>query len=241
MNKKTLEALQQTLHTEIRAIQPLTETATATQAIQRLQAVAEYSPAFLLLLAEPWLQQEETLATLLDCARIHLYARILDDALDENLQVHRLNLLRAQPLLWRSLSTLAARYPTLVEESVTLISETVAAVQADDIQRTPSHWGTKNHHLLLAPLLLSGNSTAYQECRSGLSSLIALVQAGDEWRQGVLKSDPIRNAFFTELPQRLDTCRLTPLIQNGWTSAASRIAWEGRQLLDVLHPRTAPL
>lgn len=225
------------LKADIAHIQPSVSSAVEVVAMRRLQALADHFPAFLCLLAEPWLAAPvpaATLACLIDCARVHLYARILDDALDENLPVHRQNLLRAWPLLWRACYTLAGQHPALGAETTALLSETVQAVQHDDACRQAQHWGAKNHHLLLAPLLLSGNSAAYQSCRAGLSALMTLVQAGDEWRQGVLATDPERHDFLTRLPDLLEPQQCAALARHGWTGAAQRVVWEGRQLVTAL-------
>ena len=229
--------LSDVLKADIAQIQPSSEGAVATQAVRRLHDVADHFPDFLCLLAEPWLAEPvpaTTHALLADCARVHLYARLLDDAIDENLPVHRQNLLRAQPVLWQACCGLATYHPALTAETTALISETVNAVQHDDAQRQTQHWGQKNHHLLLAPLVLSGNSLAYQTCRAGLSTLITLVQAGDEWRQGVLDTHHVRYDFLTCLPVFLEAQPLANLVQHGWLGAAERIVWESRQLVTVL-------
>ena len=139
--------------------------------------MAEHAPAFIALLAEPWLHagiSDRERMLLIDCARIHLYARVLDDAIDEAAPIHRRNLLRAQPLFWEAVQRIGSLVAAPVaEKAVLLIGETVAAVQSDDHQPNPDCWGAKNHHLLLIPLLLSGDGPAYQQCRSGLSTLIA--------------------------------------------------------------------
>ncbi len=231
--------LGQRLKADIAHIQPSVDGEPAAQAAQRLHAVAAHFPAFLALLAEPWLGEPvsaATQATLADCARVHLYARVLDDALDENLPVHRLNLLRAQPLLWQAIQGLATRHPAEADAATALISETVTAVQHDDTRRQTLYWGPKNHHLLLAPLVLSGNSPAYQRCRTGLSALITLVQAGDEWRQGELDADLVRQDFLSRLPAFLAPHTLDALVRHGWPAAAQRIVWESRQLVTVLTP-----
>ena len=141
---------------------------------------------------------------------------------------------RVQPLLWQSCCGLATHDPELTAETTALISETVNAVQHDDARRQTQHWGPKNHHLLLAPLVLSGNSPAYQACRAGLSILITLVQAGDEWRQGVLDTHRERRDFLTRLPVLLEAHPWAALVQHGWHGAAERIVWESRQLVTVL-------
>lgn len=230
--------LQNLLREEIERFHGADGSEPAAQARQRLDAVAEHSPAFLCLLAEPWLgpqMTEQTRHQMEACARVHLYARVLDDAIDEPQPIYRLNLLRAQPMFWRAVQALGATAsPPVAEAAVQLIAETVSAVQIDDHQRNPWYWGAKNHHMLLVPLVLSDHSPAYQACRSSLSNLIALVQAGDEWRQGELESVQLHGEFLTFLAGCLDTEPLESLSRHGWHGATERIVWNARQLLNVL-------
>ncbi len=231
-------ALGQQLRSDIERIHRSDGSEAAAGAVLRLDAVAEHAPAFIALLAEPCLRagiSDRERMLLIDCARIHLYARVLDDAIDEAAPVHRRNLLRAQPLFWQAVQRIGALVPaTLADAAVALIKETVAAVQSDDQQRNPDCWGAKNHHLLLIPLLLSGDSPAYQQCRPGLSTLIALVQAGDEWRQGEFDSAPLQSRFLEFLTACLDVKQLELLNLHGWQGAAERIVWNARQLLASL-------
>ena len=233
-----IAVLQERLRADIAQIHVDDGTSTARSAERRLHAVAEYSPAFIAMLAEPWLScnaTPQTFCILEHCARIHLYARILDDALDENLPIHRNNLLRAQVLYWEAVQGLSTgTLAPFSQQAAQLIAETVVAVQVDDQKRTPQQWGAKNHHLLLSPLLLSGNSSAYQTCRAGLSILIALVQAGDEWRQGEIESPKVRKNFLSLLAACVEPEILVRLQQHGWHQAAQRIVWNARQLLNVL-------
>lgn len=231
-------ALCQQLRSDIERIQLSDGSEVAAGAVLRLEAVAEHAPAFIALLAEPWLRagiSDRERMLLIDCARIHLYARVLDDAIDEAAPVHRQNLLRAQPLFWQAVQRIGSMVPTdIADEAVALINETVSAVQSDDQQRNPDCWGAKNYHLLLIPLLLSNGGPAYQQCRSGLSTLIALVQAGDEWRQGELDSEPLQSRFLEFLTTCLDGGQLELMIFHGWQGAAERIVWNARQLLESL-------
>lgn len=231
-------ALGQQLRSDIERIHRSDGSEAAAGAVQRLDAVAEHAPVFIALLAEPWLRagiSDRERMLLIDCARIHLYARVLDDAIDEADPVHRQNLLRAQPLFWQAVQRIGSLVPAVVAQAaVALIDETVTAVQIDDHQRNPDCWGAKNHHLLLIPLLLSNGGPAYQQCRSGLSTLIALVQAGDEWRQGEFDSDLLQSQFFEFLTACLDVRNLELLNSHGWQGAAERIVWNARQLLESL-------
>ncbi len=238
MIEDVVSRLRRQLTADVKRIHVSGHGASAAVALQRLQAVAEHSPAILGLLAEPWIAgmvSEEVMAVLLHCARIHLYARVLDDAVDECLPVHRLNLLRAQPMYWEAVQGIGALASRDVSrEAVQLVAETVAAVQLDDRRREPAQWGAKNHHLLLVPLLLSGGSASYRTCRAGLSTLIALIQAGDEWRQFELDELQRRDEFLSFLCGCLDNNMLGMLSAHGWRGAAERIVWNARQLLAAL-------
>ncbi|MGI9213695.1 MAG: hypothetical protein ACR2HF_14590 [Methylococcaceae bacterium] len=237
-NTAIISCLKAQLHADVTTLHIHSDSRIAGYARRRLEAVAEYFPVFMEWLVEPWLNRPATEAvetTILCAARIHLYARILDDCLDENLPVYRTNLLRVQPLFWQSVQGLAVLYPAHCDDMTALISETVLAVQADDQQAKPEYWGRKNHHLLLAPLLLSGNNAAFQSCRSGLSTLITLTQAGDEWRQGKLINPAERQAFFNWLTETMIADHIKPLITHGYSGAAERIVWEARQLMTVLN------
>ncbi len=234
MTAALIAALQNQLHADIASLNLPHDTATGRIARRRLMDVARHFPAFMVLLIEPWCQTPVSVTvtqTALHCSRIHLYARILDDALDEPLPVQRGNLLAAQPLFWETTQALAMAYPALTTSMTELIRETVHAVSIDDNMASPLHWGAKNHHLLLAPLLLSGENAAYQACRSGLSNLITLVQAGDEWRQGVLNQPAVRETLLRQLTDLLQSDSLSALTRHGWQGAALRTVEEARQLI----------
>ncbi|POZ50732.1 hypothetical protein [Methylovulum psychrotolerans] len=234
MKAKLSQALHATLHQDIAQLMPeIDEGASAVLARRRLQAVADSSPLILTWLAEPWWAQDIEI-TLIHCARIHLYARILDDALDENLPVHRLLLLRAQALFWSSVGELAILHPQYWQQSTKLIYETVNAVEQDDSQSTANLWGLKNHHLLLIPLLLSNNSDTWQHSKSALSNLIWLMQVGDEWRQGTLDTKARKYQIIAQAELMMSDGIPWVLSQGGWKSAAERAVWECRQLLMVL-------
>lgn len=230
--------LKQALQDEIEHIHLRDNNAVARKAALRLQEVAEHAPAFILLLAEPWLvngMDSMTEALLLDCARIHLYARVLDDAIDEGQPIHRQNLLRAQPMYWRAVQRIGSHLNCeMAKQAEQLIAQTVTAVLQDDLEPDPANWGAKNHHLLLIPLLISGNSSAYQDCQPALSNLIALVQAGDEWKQGEFESLLLRSRMLDFLDECLASHHLENLKQSGWHRAAERLLWNASQLITVL-------
>ena len=234
MNITLSETLRTTLNQDIAQLMPESpEGASAVLAHRRLQAVANSSPLLLTWLAEPW-WSENIEATVILCARIHLYARILDDALDENLPIHRLLLLRAQTLFWSSVSELAILHPQHGQHSMQLIQETISAVEQDDSQMSPSLWGLKNHHLLLIPLLLSNNSETWQQSKTALSKVIWLMQTGEEWRQNALKTKASKYQVLAEV-ERIMTDEIPLLLsQGGWKLAAERAVWECQQLLTEL-------
>ncbi|MGS3139920.1 hypothetical protein ACB316_17080 [Aeromonas sanarellii] len=224
------------LRTDLARLSPLpSDDAISRRAVARLRALVDAAPAFLLLLAEPWLkdESEDLLPTLLDCARVHLYARILDDALDESLLPHRIHLLRYQPIFWQTVAGLAVRFPHLQVQCTHLIGETVMAVEADDAGRAPRYWGRKNHHLLLLPLLLSGDDARYHHHRETLSTLISLSQACDEWWQGEL-CPAVTEAVLDIYPSWMEPERLLSLHRDGWCSASARIIREGQYLLEQI-------
>lgn len=231
--------IRDSLAADLMRVSPLPLNDTISQrALARLQQLIDAAPTFLLLLAEPWLHDEsdDLLPTLIDCARVHLYARILDDALDEGLPPHRIHLLRYQAIFWQTVASLAVRYPHLQAQCSQLIGETVLAVEADDAGRAPQYWGRKNHHLLLLPLLLSGGGERYHQHRETLSALISLSQACDEWWQGEF-CPTVTEAVLDVFPDWMDPERLRLLHQAGWRSASARILHEGQYLLKQLAPQ----
>ena len=231
------KSIQTTLHQEVEKIQPCATNATAKHARQRLTQLADNIPAFLTMLAEPWLNEpisKDIQTTLEDCAKVHLCSRIIDDAIDENLPIHRQNLLWAQPLYWRTVYGLGARYPDLNQLSQSLIIETVAAVAEDDKHANPNCWGAKNHHLLLAPLLLSGHNEAYQHAKESLSMMMAFAQAQDEWTQGEINNPNTVNALLALLTTGLSPQNINCLHYYGWHKAAQRLVKDGRYLINTL-------
>jgi len=229
-----IQTLRTTLYQDIAALMPEPLSgASEILAHRRLQEVAEHSPILLVWFAQPW-WSEAIASTLIHCARIHLYARILDDALDENLPIHRLLILRAQSLFWASVGELAKQHHCHWQESTRLIHETIKAVEKNDAQSLPDTWGLKNHHLLLIPLFLSGDQANWQQSKTALSDLIWLLQTGDEWQQGLLNSNNIKHNVLKEVERIMTAQTPAILLQGGWNRAAERALWECEQLLTVL-------
>ncbi len=231
---EVLDKIEAVLCQQINQIQPLAIDDEQQQAQQRLQQLAKNIPNFISILSEPWLVEPITPHTqqiLLDCACIHLCARVVDDAIDENLAIHRQNLLFMQPLYWQTLLQMGARYSPHYQACITLIKETVIAVAEDDKQANPQQLGAKNHHLLLVPLLLSNNSDAYVLAKDSLSLMMAMAQAKDEWVQGEFKNADINEQFFGLLHKALSPHHISCLKKLGWHYAAQRIVDDARFLI----------
>lgn len=207
------------------------------RALHRMMDVAKFSVPFLIMLTDPWIGSRLTSWTfdvIKASARIHLYARILDDAIDEDASIHRTILLRAQPLFWQATQDLAILAPTLRKETAEIIQETVKAVESDNLYPQPLVWGSKNHHLLIAPLLLSGNSSIFLMCRPALSAFIALAQARDEWGQGVFSDSDVKEAFFKEIPQFLSNATIELLMSNGWERSAHKLVMDAQKIMESM-------
>lgn len=233
-SEQLIAELSACLHRDVDAFGTMPDTPTGKRTAQRLRAVAEHAPPFLYVLVEPLVDtgcSMATMTTLIECARVHLYARVLDDVLDENLPLDRRNLLKAQPLFWRAVYTLGTLHPAQSHTSSALIEATVRAVDIDDAQPSPDEWGRKNFHLLLAPLLISGDSASYRAALPGLSALIAVVQACEEYQQGRLRQPSARDALTSCLVSWLDVELITTLQQGGWRHAAVRLVRDGGALL----------
>ncbi|MGZ5177603.1 MAG: hypothetical protein ACXWCW_26055, partial [Burkholderiales bacterium] len=229
-----IRELSEHLQRDIEALGTMPDTPTGHRTARRLSDVADHAPGFMSLLVEPLVAQADraqVMPTLLECARVHLYARVLDDALDDNLPLDRRNLLRIQPRFWRAVYTLGARHPEQLATSLSLVEATVEAVETDDRRASPAEWGRKNFHLLLAPLLLSGESPAYRSALPGLSALIAVAQACEEVEQGALRQSMVRDKLTHCLVQWLDADLVGALQQFGWQGAAERLVADGEALL----------
>lgn len=220
-----------TLYRDIDALGQMPDTPTGRRTQRRLLDVAEHAPPFLALLVAPLLGGDVALSTIEQCARVHLYARVLDDALDENLPLDRRNLLRIQPRYWDAVYTLAGQYPTLRGATGLLMCQTVEAVEEDDARASPAMWAGKNCHLLLAPLLLSGDSAAYRAATPGLLALIAVAQACEELDQGRVNSAALSAELAGALVVWLDADTVATLHQHGWHGAAARLLADGDVLL----------
>ncbi|MDQ7074852.1 MAG: hypothetical protein Q9O24_06790 [Gammaproteobacteria bacterium] len=231
------DQLAEKIAADIECLMPAQSVKSGTQILarRRLQRVADKSPLMLIWLAEPWQNDNDNVNDFLfHCARIHLYARILDDAIDENLPVHRLNLLRYQPQFWAALGALAGDYSERWSHCSELITETVVAVEEETDGAAPATWGKKNHHLLLIPLLLAKNDADFLIHKEALSDFIWLMQAGEEWQQGVLNNAEIIHEVLLKIEAILASEEISKLMLAGWTRVAERMLWDCKNLLLVL-------
>lgn len=228
----TCDALRRMLRRETNALYPCPRPPALQRAGARLDALASAAPALLCMLAEPWREAvagQETAAEILRCcALVHLYARILDDAVDENLPCHRLALLRAQPLYWRAVSRLGRLSSLPPDEGERLVRETVEAVLTDDDAPAPEYWGRKNHHLLLVPLLLSNDAAAFAAAKEPLSDALCLLQAADELDQAATADADVFARLTLETQRRDVIPRLAEL---GWKSLAWHLCAVVRDML----------
>lgn len=200
---------------------------------KRITRLVEASPAVICFLAEPWLgagitvRQEQIL---MHCASLHLYSRVLDDAIDEGEACQKEALLRAQPLFWQAVYGLATLVPHLAEAGQALISETVRGVLANDASPAPCLWGEKNCHLLLIPLFLGDDADFFEQSRAHLRAALGLLQAWDELVQGSCRQTGAFCSLITDA-MRDDVPWLDA---HGWKMLASRLCLESRHIINAL-------
>ncbi len=132
-------------------------------------------------ITEPWWTDKDWQRAVSLVLELHLYARILDDAVDEGLLVHRQQALMAQEIVWKVATNIGSSWPNLLDESAALIKTTViGAAQDNPTESGDEFWAKKNYHLLIAPLLLSGNDALFREFQDALSDGLFLLQAQEE-------------------------------------------------------------
>lgn len=198
---------------------------------QRLENAAREAVPLISQLVEPWHTCAKAAEVVFLSAQLHVYARILDDALDEALPINRLILLRSQAWYWDCVYQLGQLYPHYRAETTALIQETIEAVEQEEklaqkgaLQVSDlAIWAEKNHHLLIAPFLLSENSLCYQKNRPYLSFFILLLQAREELSQQSWPSQAYLTLFrllqeYLKAPEWI-----TALAQSGWPCIATRI------------------
>lgn len=166
-------------------------------------------------LIEPWNAhpQRETITRL--TLSLHLYARILDDAIDEGLNIHRRMALRAQSIFAKSMVELTQCFDERAAGATSLIEETIAA--NDEVEATPELWGRKNHHLLIASWLAAPTSEEFDAIKPALSNYLLVLQAAEEMTQPQLD--------FSTRPRRIEAT-LTSLVEPGWIDTLYAGGWQ---------------
>lgn len=198
-----------------------------------LEDLTRVSPALLASLAEPWFELDKKQLQILLCvANMHIYARILDNAVDEPGSRNFEALLRAQAFLWQNVWRLATLAPERERETTALINQTTAAVIADDRAPAPQAWGAKNHHLLLAPCLLCRDSAQFAPMARPLSAGLALLQAKDEFLQNAAIKPASWISIAREALEAVDT-----LENFGFHQFCATITRMGRAILDACEKR----
>lgn len=204
------------------------------EAWRRITRLVKASPIILAMLAEPWLEELRepagaTYQKLLLCSRLHLYSRVLDDAVDEGLECQKQALLRVQPLFWDCVARLGELEPRLTKRASKVVTATITAVLDNDRCNSPSYWGAKNGHLLLIPLYLGCDVAFFETAWDRLLLCLAILQAGDEFRQGSFRDV---GAFC-----QLVTCAMANvgwLAEHGWPVLAKKICLDSEKLLNYL-------
>ena len=197
---------------------------------QRQQEAFEAGEVLAELMLEPWEGDLRVDGLKKLMASLHLYARVLDDAVDEGLLAHRGLILRAQPLVWRVASELTLLAPERATSLLEVVSRVCRANTPEAHPDEVSVWGMKNEHLLLAPLCLAHNPTHIIEARPDLLVALWGMQALDELRRALTARELKRlsetfKVYMSDLKDRSER-----LAGAGWVSLARR---HHRDLLDV--------
>lgn len=178
----------------------------------------------LMALTEPWRASSSRPQVLSLILRLHLYARILDDAVDEGLPAHREKALLAQPLLWEVATSLGQHWPKRCAEATILIKETVQAAQLTEENTAinlQQQWAHKNHHLLIAPLLLVSDTDEFLCAKPLLSRALFLFQAREEQEQPHPPETSLLIIRSLDEWLAADDWRL--LHEGGWTTLAKML------------------
>ncbi len=165
-------------------------------------------------LTEPWATADGADAVRGATLELHLYARILDDAVDEGQAVHRAQALSAQTLLWRSCTSLAIANPRRRAAVERIIAETVEAAAPHPPAATVARWGRKNHHLLVAPALLAPTLADFDGHRDDLSWGLWALQVSSELREELSPADI--TAMRDVLTGHDHPARIASLRDGGW-------------------------
>lgn len=162
-------------------------------------------------------------------ATLQLYARVLDDQVDEGFSVHRDLLLRAQPLLWFVVQRLTSIAPQHAQLFYELVSVACTHNESRLNPDSASQWAHKNEHLLIFPLCFCDREEELKPYRDDLRATIWSAQASDEivcaWTPREVNAV---ERSFQELQETLDE-RCARLIEGGWPTLARR------HLRELLH------
>ncbi len=209
-----------------------TRTATEELAYQRQIAAVKQGVPLIFDLTEPFHNHPKAGETAELCACLHLYARILDDAVDEALPIHRLNLLKIQPIFWDTTVRLSLLFPEKKQAMSDLIHETLASVLQEWQNRGIKTWGAKNHHLLMAPLVLSPDPEFFENHKLFLSDFLFLLQAKEE--AGDFLDRKVKYRLMEKAEKMLCPEWMEKLYHAGWKTIAQQIPHELGQVLSLL-------
>lgn len=195
----------------------------------RLQNFSKAASIALPLLAEPWWRKmcKRRLKIFYACADIHLYSRVLDDAIDEGKPCQKKALLAIQEKYWAAVTALAKTRPELAGVAPGLIYESAKA--AANQTPSPASWAEKCHSLLLIPLFLAARKASFDKYRRDLSTAIGILQAEEELRQG----DIIDFCALCAFIEKGAECAVN-LMAGGWPLFAERALYGCKRLLSGL-------
>lgn len=183
-------------------------------------------------LIEPYRSHKHYESVFFHSLQLHLYARILDDAIDEGLPAHRLQLLKAQPLLLESVTTLVSLFGGRKDSFLFLLHETVQAVEQE--WNNPAEfeqWGVKNHHLLIPPLLLAPSIDEFEKYKNVLSEFIFILQIKDELKQS--SSSYKKKQMLQSLISITESSWVESLRQGGWIQITDRLSNDLQELYNL--------
>jgi hypothetical protein len=169
-------------------------------------------------LTEPWRDHERADDVRRYALDLHLYARALDDAVDEGALVHRDQALRAQPILWHACAELAVLRPDRRRAAEAIIAETVHAASPTRGGSEVRYWGLKNHHLLVGPLMLAPTQAEFDAARDELSLGLWGLQANAEFKDPLTAGD--LEALRRFLREHEHAAAIGTLRDGGWRRLA---------------------
>jgi len=169
-------------------------------------------------LTEPWRDHERADDVRRYALDLHLYARALDDAVDEGALVHRDQALRAQPILWHACAELAVIRPDRRRAAEAIIAETVHAASPTRGGSEVRYWGLKNHHLLVGPLMLAPTLAEFDAVRDELSLGLWGLQANAELKDPLSAGD--LDALRRFLREHEHAAAIAALRDGGWQRLA---------------------